>query len=77
VQSSIISLIYQIRIIMSWNSNDTTRNRTHDLAACNAVSQPTAPRRVPVGTDVHTILKRSGARATDGRTRSFELQENT
>jgi hypothetical protein len=29
------------------NSNDTTRNRTHDLSACSAVPQPTAPPRAP------------------------------
>jgi hypothetical protein len=28
-------------------SNDTIGNRTRDLLACNAVPQPTAPRRAP------------------------------
>ena len=30
------------------NSNDTNRNRTHDLPTCSAVPQPTAPPRTPV-----------------------------
>ena len=29
------------------NSNDTIGNRTHDLPACSAVPQPTAPPRAP------------------------------
>jgi len=29
-------------------SNDTIRNRTHDLLACSAVPQPTAPPRAPI-----------------------------
>ena len=29
------------------NSNDTIGNRTHDLPACSAVPQPTAPPRTP------------------------------
>jgi hypothetical protein len=29
------------------NSNDTIRNQTHDLPACSAVLQPTAPLRIP------------------------------
>jgi len=29
------------------NSNDTFGNRTHDLPACSAVPQPTAPPRAP------------------------------
>jgi len=29
------------------NSNDTIRNRTHDLPACSAVSQLKAPPRAP------------------------------
>ena len=29
------------------NSNDTIGNRTHDLLACSAVPQPTAPPRTP------------------------------
>ena len=28
-------------------SNDTIGNRTHDLPACSAVPQPTAPPRAP------------------------------
>jgi hypothetical protein len=28
------------------NSNDGIRNRTRDLPACSAVSQPTAPQRI-------------------------------
>ena len=34
------------------NSNDTIRNRTRDLPACSAVSQPTAPigpPQIPLG----------------------------
>ena len=34
------------------NSNDTTRNRNRDLAVCSAVSQPTAPQRVPTNDTV-------------------------
>ena len=30
------------------NSNDTIRNRTHDLPNCNAVPQPTVPPRTPI-----------------------------
>ena len=30
------------------NSNDSIGNRTRDLLACSAVSQPTAPPRAPV-----------------------------
>ena len=30
------------------NSNDTIGNRTHDLPACSAVPQPTAPPRAPL-----------------------------
>ena len=29
------------------NSSDSIRNRTHDLRACTAVPQPTAPPRAP------------------------------
>jgi len=29
------------------NSNDTIGNRTHDLLACSAMPQPTAPPRAP------------------------------
>ena len=29
------------------NSNETVGNRTHNLPACSAVSQPTAPPRTP------------------------------
>jgi hypothetical protein len=31
------------RIMSKKNSNDTIRNQTHDLPACSAVPQPTAP----------------------------------
>jgi hypothetical protein len=30
------------------NSSDTIGNRTHDLPACSAVPQPTAPPRAPI-----------------------------
>jgi hypothetical protein len=30
------------------NSNDTVGNRTRDLPTCSAVTQPTAPPRVPL-----------------------------
>jgi len=30
------------------NSNDTIGNGTHDLLACSAVPQPTAPPRAPI-----------------------------
>jgi len=30
------------------NSNDIIGNRTHDLSACNAVPQPSAPLRAPI-----------------------------
>ena len=33
------------RIMSMKNSNDTIENRTRDLSACSAVSQPTAPLR--------------------------------
>ena len=36
------------RIMLKKNSNDTIGNRTHDLPACSAVPQPTAPLRAPV-----------------------------
>jgi hypothetical protein len=36
------------RIISPKNSNDTIRNRTHDLPNCNAVPQPTVPPRTPI-----------------------------
>jgi hypothetical protein len=36
------------------NSNDTIGNRTRDLPACSAVSQPTAPPRTPF----YTIVSR-------------------
>jgi len=35
------------RIMSMKNSNDTIGNRTHDLPACSAVPQPTAPPRTP------------------------------
>jgi hypothetical protein len=35
------------------NSNDTIGNRTRDLPACSAVSQPTAPPRVPRTIGIH------------------------
>ena len=35
------------RIVSMKNSNDTIGNRTHDLPACRAVPQPTAPLRAP------------------------------
>jgi len=35
------------RIMPMENSNDTIGNRTHELPACNAVPQPTAPLRAP------------------------------
>ena len=39
------------------NSNDSIGNRTHDLPACNAVPQPTAPPRAPrVGTVVVVVV---------------------
>jgi hypothetical protein len=41
------------------NSNDTIRNRTRDVPACSAVSQPTAPPRAP-----HVI---EGKREVTGR----------
>ena len=34
------------RIISMKNSDDTIQNRNHDLPACSAVSQPTAPQGV-------------------------------
>jgi len=36
------------------NSNDTSGNRTHDLAACSAVPQPTASPRAPSDHNGHT-----------------------
>jgi len=30
------------------NSNDTIGNQTHDLPACSAVAQPTAPQHAPL-----------------------------
>ena len=36
------------------NSNDTIGNRTRDLLACSAVSQPTAPPHTPY-TEIHRI----------------------
>jgi len=44
------------------NSNDTIGNRTHDLPACSAVPQPTAPPRAPcvykyVGKIIHPIVR--------------------
>jgi len=30
------------------NSNDTIENRTHDLLACSAVPQTTAPQHAPI-----------------------------
>jgi len=35
------------RIMSMKNSNDSIRNRTRDLPACSAESQPTAPPRIP------------------------------
>jgi hypothetical protein len=35
------------RIVAKINSNDTIRNRTRDLPACSAVSQPNAPPLTP------------------------------
>jgi len=37
------------------NSNDTIGNRTRDLPACSAVTQPTAPPRAP-GLYVQAII---------------------
>ena len=36
------------------NSNDTNGNRTHDLSACSAVPQPTAPSRTSIGASTST-----------------------
>jgi hypothetical protein len=35
------------RIMSMKNFNDTIGNRTHDLPACSAIPQPTAPPRAP------------------------------
>jgi len=40
------------------NCNDIIGNRTRDLPACSAVSQPTAPPRVPYGTVVKWYWRR-------------------
>jgi hypothetical protein len=38
------------------NSNETNGNRTRDLPACSAVSQPTAPPRAPNCFIYHTDM---------------------
>jgi len=40
------------RMMSMKNSNDTTGNRNRDLAVCSAVTQPTAPQRVPMNDTV-------------------------
>ena len=37
------------------NSSDTIGNRTHDLPACSAVPQQTAPPRDPINSLIHDI----------------------
>ena len=38
------------------NSNDVIGNRTHGLPTCSAVSQPTAPPRTPLLSNILVIL---------------------
>jgi hypothetical protein len=38
------------------NSNDTTRNQTHNLPACSTVPQPTAPPCAPMMTVMNINL---------------------
>jgi len=40
------------------NSNDTIRNRTHDLPTCSAVPQPTAPPRAPIYGCTHINIRK-------------------
>jgi hypothetical protein len=50
------------------NSNDTIGNRTRDLPACSAVTQPVAPPRAPLQT-VSTFKKKAcGFLLADQRT---------
>jgi hypothetical protein len=44
-------------VILMKNSNYTVGNLNHDLPACSAVSQPTAPRRVPFTTFLYLSLQ--------------------
>jgi hypothetical protein len=46
------------------NSNDTTRNRTHDLPTSSTVPQQTAPPRAPILTEEITQIWRSWDRAS-------------
>ena len=45
-------------------SNDTIGNRTRDLPACSAVSQPTAPPRAPLYTTIGTYYSSNPTRRT-------------
>jgi len=42
------------RIMSMKNSNDTIGNQIHDLPACSAVSQPSAPPHAPIKLTVTT-----------------------
>ena len=52
------------RIMSMKKSNDTIGNRTRDLPACSAVSQPTAPPRAPLYTTIGTYYSSNPTRTT-------------
>jgi len=56
------------------NSNDTIGNRTRDLPTCNAVPQPTALPRAPLGE--LTLFKSWSSKLGVGREASSLTQEN-
>jgi hypothetical protein len=46
------------------NSSDSIGNLTRDLSACDAVSQPTVPPRVPTYTYIYTARNENSAAKT-------------
>ena len=64
------------RIKSKKNPNDPMENRTHDLPACNAVPQPTAPRRTPEQ-NLQRRKRRRAHMSTRGALRSWHPDLST